>query len=154
MIDVVYYLFNLLRISNQRGRLMLPKWIKVSEERFDEILCTVAKAKNEGLKTSVDGGEITQDNTERLLKDLGNGILDGHEFKKKYNNIVNDVEAIVNRSIMTRTQNKKNQKKAEIISLLKEISPDHKKSNKQPDTTNMPELDCEESAAERRNQQG
>ena len=75
-------------------------------------------------------------------------------LKKKYNNIVNVVEAIVNRSIITRTQNKKKQKKAEIISLLKEISPDNKKSNKQPDTTNMPELDCEESAAERRNQQG
>ena len=74
-------------------------------------------------------------------------------LKKKYNNIVNAVEAIVNRSIITRKQKKK-KKKAEIISLLKEISADNKKSNKQPDTTNMLELDCEESAAERRNQQG
>ena len=70
MIDVSYYLFSSLRISSQPGRLMLLKWVKVIEERFNEILSTVTKAKNEGLKTSVDGREITLDNTERLLKDL------------------------------------------------------------------------------------
>ena len=30
------------------------------------------------------------DNVEGLLKDLGNEILDGQEFKKKYSNIFND----------------------------------------------------------------
>ena len=82
IIDVVYYLFNSLRISSQPGRLMLPKWVKVSEERFNEILSTVTKAKTEGLKTSVDGREIRLDYTKRLLKDLGNGILDANELKK------------------------------------------------------------------------
>ena len=116
-IDVVYYLFNSLRISSQPGRLMLPKWVKVSEERFNEILSTVTKAKNEGLKTNVDGREITLDNTENLLKDLGNGILDGHEFKNRYNDIANDVKAIVNKSPLTRSQNKM----LENLLLLKEI---------------------------------
>ena len=37
MIDVVYYLFNSLGISSKPDRLMLPKWVKVSEERFDKI---------------------------------------------------------------------------------------------------------------------
>ena len=55
MIDVVYYLFNSLGISSKPNRLMLPKWVKVSEERFNEILSTVTKAKNEGLKIIVDG---------------------------------------------------------------------------------------------------
>ena len=55
MIDVVYYLFNSLGISSKSDRLMLPKWVKVSEERFNEILSTVTKAKNEGLKIIVDG---------------------------------------------------------------------------------------------------
>ena len=41
---------------------------------FNEILSKVAKAKNEGLKTSADGREITPVNIERLLKDLCNGI--------------------------------------------------------------------------------
>ena len=42
-----------------------------------------------------------------------------------------------------------------ILSLLKENSkPKDRKTDKQPDTTNMPELESEESAAQRRNQQG
>ena len=149
MIDVVYYLFNSLRISSQPGRLMLPKWVKVSEERFNEILSTVTKAKNEGLKTNVDGREITLDNTENLLKDLGNGILDGHEFKNRYNDIANDVKAIVNKSPLTRNQNKM----IETLILLKEILKP-KKSDEEPNTTDMTELESEESAAKRRNQPG
>ena len=46
------------------------------------------------------------DNAEKLLKDLGNGILDGYEFKKNYNNIVNGAEAIVNKPPLTRSRNK------------------------------------------------
>ena len=84
MINVVYYLFNSLGISSQSGRLMLPEWVNVSEKGFNEILNTVTEAKNEGLGTNVDGGEITLDNTASLLKDLGKGILDGHEFKREY----------------------------------------------------------------------
>ena len=124
MIDVVYYLFRSLEISSQPGRLMLLKWVKVSEERFNEILSIVTKAKNEELKTSVDGKEITLDNTESLLKDLGNGMLDRHEFKRKCNNIVDDAEAIVNNKIITRNQ----EKMAETISLLKEILEPSKKN--------------------------
>ena len=106
MIDVVYYLFNSLGISSKPGRLMLPKWIKISERRFNEILGTTTKAKSERLRTNVDGREITLDNTESLLKDLGNGILDRHEFKNRYYDIVNDVEAIVNLPITTRNKKK------------------------------------------------
>ena len=96
---------------------MLLKWVNASEERFNEILSTVTKAKNEELKTNVDGREITQDNKESLLKDLGNGILGGHEFKNRYNDIANDVEAILNKPIITRNE----EKMVEIMSLLKEI---------------------------------
>ena len=117
MIDVVYYLFNSLGISSKPGRLMLPKWIKISERRFNEILGTTTKAKSERLRTNVDGREITLDNTESLLKDLGNGTLDGHEFKNRYNDIANNVEAIVNQAPITRSQ----AKIVEILSLLKEI---------------------------------
>ena len=145
MIDVVYYLFNSLGISSNPDRLMLPKWVKVSEERFDKILSTVTKAKNHGLKTNVDGREITLDNTESLLKDLDNGILDGHEFKNRYNDIANDVEAIVNRPIITR-----NQEKIEIMFLLKEIL--KPKFDEQLNTRNMPDLESEEFASKRRNQ--
>ena len=55
MIDIVYYLFNSLGISSKPDRSMLPKWVKISEKRFNEILNTVTKAENEELKTNVDG---------------------------------------------------------------------------------------------------
>ena len=85
---------------------MLPKWVSVSEKSFNEILSTVTKANNEGLRTNVDGTKITLDHTESLLKDLGKAILHGHKFKREYNNIAHDVEAIVNKPIITRNQEK------------------------------------------------
>ena len=127
---------------------MLPKWVKVSKERFNEKLNTVTKAKNEGLRKNVDGREITLDKTERLLKGLGNGILDGHNFISRYNDIVNDVAAIVNTPIITRNQ----EKIVKTTSLSKEIL--KTKSDEQPNTIDMFELESEESAAERRNQPG
>ena len=79
---------------------------KSIHKKFNEIMSTVIKAKNKGLRINVDGKEITLDNTESSLKDLGNGMLDGHEFKNRFNDIVNDVEAIVNKPITTRNQEK------------------------------------------------
>ena len=79
---------------------------KSTHKKFNEIMSTVTKAKNKGLRINVDGKEIALDNTESSLKDLGNGMLDGHEFKNRFNDIVNDVEAIVNKPITTRNQEK------------------------------------------------
>ena len=118
MIDVVYYLFNSLGISSQPGRLRLSKWVKVSKEKFNEILSTVTKAKNKELRTNIDGKEITLDSTEKLLKDLGNEILlDEREFKNRYNDIAYDAEVIVNKSPLTRNQ----AKIIDIILLLKKF---------------------------------
>ena len=83
-------------------------------------------------------------NTENLLKDLGIGLADGHEFKNRYNDIVDDIKAIVDKATIT-----KNKKKiVKTMSVLREIL--KTKSNKQTDTTDMPELESEESTAERR----
>ena len=95
MIDVVYYLFNSLGISSKPGRFMLPKWVEISEKRFNDILSTVTKAKNDRLKTNVNGREITLDNTESLLKDIGNGLIDRNESKNRYNDVVDNIEAIL-----------------------------------------------------------
>ena len=103
--------------GEQLDELKLPKWVKVNKKKFNEILSTVTKAKNEGLRANVDGREITLNNTESLLKDLGNGILDGHDFKNRFNDIAKDVEAIITNSIITRNQ----EKMVEIMLLLKEI---------------------------------
>ena len=148
MIDVAYYLFNAFGISTKPDKLRLPKWVNVSEERFNEILSTVTEAKNKGLKINANGRVITLDNAESLLKDLGSGKIDKCEFNKKYNNIVVDVEKILDTSMLTRSQNKM----VKILSQLKELvegSP-----YIQPDTTDMPELESEESAGQKINQQG
>ena len=82
MIDFACHLFNAFGISTQPGRLMLPKWVNVSERRFNEILSTVTKAKNNGLKINVDGRKITLDNRESLLKVVGSRKKDKRDFKK------------------------------------------------------------------------
>ena len=93
MIDAVYYLFNSIGISSKPDRLMLPKWLRVSEERFKEILSTVTKAKNERLKANGGRREIALVNTERLLK------IDKREFRKKHNIIADDVRKVKSKSL-------------------------------------------------------
>ena len=61
---------------------MLPKWVKVSEKRFNEIQKTVTEPKNNGFKTNVDGREIALDNAESFLKGIGSGKINKREFKK------------------------------------------------------------------------
>ena len=77
--------------------------------------------------------------------------MNRHELKEKYNDIVDDVEKILTKQPFTINE----QNMIKILSLLKEIiKSNDKKADEQPDATNMPELESEESAAERRNQQG
>ena len=65
-------------------------------------MSTITKAKNDGLKTNVDGREITLDNAESLLKGLASRKINECEYKKEYNNTVVDVEAIVQNSTIKR----------------------------------------------------
>ena len=139
MINVAYYLFNAFGLSTKQGRLMLPKQVNVSKERFNDRLSTVTEAKNNGFKTNVDGREITLDNAESLLKGVGSEKIDKCE---------KDVEKILNRSMLTRSQNKM----VKILSQLTELV--ERPPYRQPDTTDIPELESEESAEKRRNQQG
>ena len=159
MVDVVYYLFNSLGTSSQPRRLILVKWLKVSEKRFNEILSIVTKAKNNGFKTSAGGKKITLDRAESLLKDLGNGLINRCEFKKKYNKIVDDVKNILETTKLTRSQNKI----LKVLSLLKEINDGslyeksdivEQESDEQLDTTDMSELESEESAEQNEKQRG
>ena len=106
MLSTIYVVYNSPRISSKPDRLMLPKWVEISEKRFNEILSTVTKAKNEGLRKNVHRREITLDNTERLLKDLGNGLVDGRKFKNRYKDIVNDIDPLVDKSRITRNKKK------------------------------------------------
>ena len=138
-------------ISTKSDKLKLPKWIRVSEKRFNEILNTTTEAENNGLKANVDAREITLDKAESLLKDTGSGKINRHKFKEKYNDIVNGVISILNKLVLTENQNNI----LKILSLLGEIyKSKDKKTDEQPDNTNMPELESQESVEQRRNQQG
>ena len=138
-------------ISTKSDKLKLPKWIKVSEKRFNETLNTTTEAENNGLKANVDAREITLDKAESLLKDTGSGKINRHKFKEKYNDIVNGVISILNKLVLTENQNNI----LKILSLLGEIyKSKDKKTDEQPDNTNMPELESQESVEQRRNQQG
>ena len=116
-------------IRTKSDKLKLPKWVKVSEKRFNEILSIITEAKNNGLKANVDGEEITLDKAESLLKDMSSKKMNGHEFKEKYNDIAEDVKKILNKQSVT--TNEVNMLK--ILSLLKEIiKPNDKKTDEQP----------------------
>ena len=105
---------------------MLPKWVKVSEKRFNEILNTITEAKNNGLKTNVDGEEITLDKVESLLKGAGSRKIDGHKFKEEYNSIDDDAKKILNMGVLTKNENDM----IETLSLLKEnLNPQDKKTD-------------------------
>ena len=85
------------------------------------------------------------------MKDISSKEINRHEFKEKCNDIVDDVEEILTKQPFTINE----QNMIKILSLLKEIIKSHdKKTDEQPDTTNMLGLESEESVAERRNQQG
>ena len=151
---VLYYLLNSFGLGekpllfNQKipDQLKLPKLVNVSKERFNEILSTVTKAKNGGLKTNVDGRKITLDNVERLPKGIASRKINRSEFKRECNNIFDDAGAILQRPMLTRSQD--NMVK---ISLLTEISKaEYKKTNEQPDTTDMHESESEEPAERNR----
>ena len=103
------------------------------------------------LKNNVDGKEITLDYAENLLKGIASRKIKGNEFKREYNNSVDNVEAIVQKSMPTRSQ----EKTVEILFLLKEIlKSKDKKTDEEPDTTDIPELESEESAEQEKSQEG
>ena len=151
MIYVLYYLFIsfalgqklLLFKEKNSDQLKLPKWMEVSRKRFNEILSIITKSKNAGLKTNVDEREITLDNAQSLLKGIASRKIKKSQFQKEYNNIVDDVDAILQKSMLTKSQGKI----VDILSLLKEIPKfKNKELGEQQDTTDMSELKKEESA--------
>ena len=52
----------------------------------------------------MDGREITLDKAESLLKDVGSGKINRHEFKEKYNDVIDDVIPILDKSTFTKNE--------------------------------------------------
>ena len=98
---------SLLLKNKKPDELKLPRYVGASKERFNEILNIITKVKNDGLRTNVDGREITLNNVESLLKCLASGKINTSQFKKEYNNFLDDVQAIVQKPMVTRSQKNK-----------------------------------------------
>ena len=119
---------------------MLPRWVKVSGKRFNEILNTATEAKNKGLKINLNGSEFTLNSTETLKKDVGSGKINRNKFKRKYSNIIDDIKEVLNEPILTENQ----ENIINILSLVgKIIKSKDNKTDEQPDTTDMSELESE-----------
>ena len=152
----------------------LPKWMKVSKQRFDMIKKNVQNAKINNLKARPKGSKVININeSNKLLLEIENSQITYEGALKGIENIRSDVNKLVNgQSIYLNQVNVLNilfmvneiftgeiesvgVNEKDDFEIFKEKSDQKKqKSNEQPDTTNLPELDSEESAAERRNQPG
>ena len=73
---------SLLSKEKNPDQLKLPKWVNVSKKRSNEIMRTITKAKNDWLKTNIDGREITVDNAESLLKGIARRKINKSQLKK------------------------------------------------------------------------
>ena len=111
----------------------------------------IIKAKNDGLKTSVGGREITLDNTESLLRH--------RHWKNKWKQILKRVQQYCWWCGCNTTEanaHKKSRKKGRnFITVNKEIPKSKDKElDEQPDTTAMPEIESEKSTEQGKKQTG
>ena len=160
-------------LGEQPDESNLPKWVKVSKQRFDVIKKKVQNAKINNLQARPKGGKVINTNeSNKLLHEIENSQITYEEALKRIENIHNYINKIINMQSLNSNQvnvlnilfmvNEIFTGESESVGVgekgdfefFKEKSDQEKqKSNEQPDTTDMPELESEESAAERRNQE-
>ena len=152
----------------------LPTWIKVSKQIFDVIKKNVQNAKINNLKSRPKGSKVININeSNKLLHEIENSQITYEEALKGIENIRSDINKLVNaqsinlnqvnvlniifmvKEIFTGESESVEVNEKANFAIFKEKSDQKKqKSNEQPDTTDMPESESAESAAERRNQPG
>ena len=138
----------------------LPPWIKVPKSKFNEIKDVITKANESKLMTRLEKENITLKNAEELLE----GIISGKINREKAKDMSNDIAVDVNKlNELNPTESRK--KTLPIFKQLEEIFMGSKadeeaddegddETDEQPDTTDMPEIESEESAAQRREHVG
>ena len=74
----------------------LPKWIKVSKQRFDVITKKVQNAKNKNFPTRLNRSKIINFNkSKKLLCDIENSKITYQETLERMENICSDVNKII-----------------------------------------------------------
>ena len=142
----------------------LPPWIKVSKSRFNEIKDMITKANEIKLITRLRGRNITLKNVEKLLEGIISGKINKNKARNMYNSIVEDVNKL-NKLKSTESRTKmlpiyKQLEESFMGPKADDIYDDETddedddetddEDDEEVDTTNMPELETEESAAQRR----
>ena len=160
--------------GKQPDELQLPKWVKISKKRFDRIKNTVQNAKNNSLQAKPNrSGLINFNESNKLIQDIEHSKITYEEALKRIRNIRSDIAKIINQGSLNLNQVevintlfmvdeiftgeiktvKANNEGA--LEVFKEKSDREKQeSDEQPDTTNMLELESEESAEQNKKQRG
>ena len=162
VIDRVYQFFeHKFFLGEQSDELNLPKWVKVSKQRFDVIKKKVQNAKINNLQARPKGGKVINTNeSNKLLHEIENSQITYEEALKRIENIHRDINKIISMQSLNLNQiNVLNilfmaneifageiesvevNKEGNFVVFKEKSEIERKESDEQPDTTVMPELD-------------
>ena len=145
----------------------LPAWVKTTKSRFYEMKDMINRANENKLMTRLGKKSITLKDAEELLEDIISGKNNKKKARAIYDSIADDTNKLVDpKSTVSR-------EKIFIFKQLQEIFMGSKaddeedneidnevddevddETDEQPDTTDMPELESDESAAQRTEHEG
>ena len=158
--------------DKQPDELKLPKWVKVKKKRFDVIKNKVQNARDNNLQARQNRGSLINfDKSNKLLQDIEHSKFTYEEALKRINNIGSDITKVINKESINLNQ-------IRVINTLfmvdetftgkiksveanndgirevfeEKLDREKQESDEQPDTTNMPELESEESAEQNKKQ--
>ena len=175
VIDRIYKFFEYRFLpGEQPDESNLPKWIKVSKQRFHMIKKKVQNAKFNNLQARPKGSKVININeSNKLLHEIENSLITYEEALKRIKNIRSDSDKLVNvqsininqvnvlsilfmvNEIFTGESMSVGVKEKGDFEIFKEkLDKEKQETDEQPDITDMPELESEKSAAERKNQPG
>ena len=161
-------------LGEQPDESNLPKWVIVSKQRFDVIKKKVQNAKINNLQARLKGGKVINiNNSNKLLYEIENSQITYEEALTRIENIHSHINKIISmqslnlneinllnilfnvNEIFTGKSESVGVNEKGNLEIFKEKSDKEKqKSNEKPHTTDIPQLESEESAAKRRNQEG
>ena len=174
VIDRIYQFFEYEFLSDKQPKWSnVPKWMKVSKQRFDVITKKVQNAKNNNLQARPKGSKVLNINeSDKLLYEIEKSQITYEKALKRIENIRSDINKVVNaqsinlkqvsvlnilfmvNKIFTGESESVRVNEKDDFDIFKEESDKEKQEfGEQPDTTDTPELESEEYAAERRDQE-
>ena len=162
VIDRIYQFFEYKFLpGEQPDESNLPKWVKVSKQRFDVIKKKVQNAKINNLQARPKGGKVINTNeSNKLLHEIENSQITYEEALKRIENIHRDINKIISMQSLNLNQiNVLNilfmaneifageiesvevNKEGNFVVFKEKSDIERKESDEQPDTTDMPELE-------------